>query len=46
MPQQHLAIVDYRGREVFIPLHPDIVVSLDEKAKKITLRLPGGLLEL
>ncbi|MBK9013790.1 MAG: 16S rRNA processing protein RimM [Saprospiraceae bacterium] len=46
MPQQHLAIVEYQGREVFIPLHPQMVVDLDEKAKKIVLRLPEGLLEL
>ena len=46
MPQQHLAIVEHQGREVFIPLHPQMVVSLDEKAKKIVLRLPEGLLEL
>lgn len=46
LPHQHLAIVNYQDREVFIPLHPEIVVALDEKAKKITLRLPEGLLEL
>lgn len=46
MPHQHLAIVEHEGREVFIPLHPQIVVSLDEKTKKIVLRLPEGLLEL
>lgn len=46
MPQQHLAIVNHQGNEVFIPLHPSLVVKLDEKAKKITLRLPEGLLDL
>lgn len=46
LPHQHLAIVKYQDREVFIPLHPEIVVALDEKSKKITLRLPNGLLEL
>ncbi len=46
MPNQHLAIVAYQGREVFVPLHPEMVVALDEKAKKIVLRLPDGLLEL
>ncbi len=46
MPQQHLAIVGYLGREVFIPLHPQMVVSLDEKAKQLVLRLPEGLLDL
>jgi len=46
MPTQHLAIVEHEGREVFIPLHPQMVVELDEKAKKIVLRLPEGLLDL
>ncbi len=46
MPQQHLAIVEYLGREVFIPLHPQMVVSLDEKARQLVLCLPEGLLDL
>jgi len=46
MPQQFLAVVDYQGKSVFIPLHEKMVVSLDEKKKEIVLRLPEGLLEL
>lgn len=46
MPHQHLAILEYDGREVFIPLHPQMVVRLDEKAKHLVLRLPDGLLDL
>lgn len=46
MPQQHLAVIEYEGRSVFIPLHPKMVVRLDDKEKKIVLKLPSGLLEL
>lgn len=46
LPHQHLAIVVYQGKEVFIPLHAQMVFNLDEKSKKIVLRLPEGLLEL
>lgn len=46
MPMQYLAVVVYQGAEVFIPLHNKMVVSIDNQAKKLTLRLPEGLLEL
>jgi 16S rRNA processing protein RimM len=46
LPQQHLAVVNYQGNEVFIPLHPNLVIKLDEKSKQLVLRLPEGLLEL
>jgi 16S rRNA processing protein RimM len=45
-PQQEMAIVDYGGRELLIPLHDDLVDSMDEAAKKLTLVLPEGLLNL
>lgn len=46
LPKQHLAVVNHQGKEVFIPLHPQMVVSLDEIDKKVLLRLPQGLLDL
>lgn len=46
LPQQYLAIVSYQEREVFIPLHANLVAAVDHQGKKITLRLPDGLLEL
>jgi 16S rRNA processing protein RimM len=46
LPQQELAEVNYEGRTVLIPLHEDLIVKTDKKGKKITLRLPAGLLEL
>ncbi len=46
LPHQYLAIVNYRQNEIYVPLHASLVVSLNEKEQKITLRLPEGLLEL
>lgn len=46
MPQQEMALVHYKKREVLIPLHEQWIVQLDEKNKRITLRLPDGLLDL
>ena len=45
-PQQEMAVLDYDGREIYIPLHAKLISSYDEKAKKVTLRLPRGLLNL
>ena len=46
LSHQHLAVVTYEEREVFIPLHPSLVVSINELSKRIVLRLPDGLLDL
>jgi 16S rRNA processing protein RimM len=46
MPQQILAAADYEGREVLIPLHEDLILSVDPGQKHILLRLPEGLLDL
>ena len=45
-PQQEMAVVDYDGKEIFIPLHYKLIAEFDEDGKKITLRLPEGLLDL
>ena len=45
-PQQEMAVIDYQGKEVYIPLHHDLIASFDEKGKKLTLKLPDGILEL
>ena len=34
------------GRELLIPLHRDIVVDVDEQAKRLRIEPPAGLLEL
>ncbi len=45
-PQQEMAVVNFKDKDVFIPLHPDLIETIDEKGKKITLRLPRGILDL
>lgn len=45
-PQQELALLNYGGKDILIPLHPYLVVSLDKELKKLVLHLPEGLLEL
>jgi 16S rRNA processing protein RimM len=46
LPQQYLAIVTYKESEIFVPLHANLMVALDEKKQTIMLRLPDGLLDL
>mgnify|MGYP002372936529 FL=1 len=43
---QILATVDLNGREIFIPLHPDLIISVDDKRKVIKMSLPEGLTDL
>lgn len=45
-PGQHLAMLDYQGREVVVPLNPVFIQSVDHKAKKVQVDLPEGLLDL
>lgn len=46
MPQQELAAVDYRGREILVPLNPQFVQRVDDTAKRVLVNLPEGLLAL
>ncbi|MCC6724076.1 MAG: 16S rRNA processing protein RimM [Saprospiraceae bacterium] len=46
LPQQYLAVVNYQEKETYLPLHASLLVSIDEKNKKVTLRLPEGILDL
>lgn len=46
LPQHYLAEVDYHGKLVMIPLHEDLIQQADTQAKRITMSLPEGLLEL
>lgn len=46
MPQQEMAFLQYKGREVLIPLNGQFITSIDEKGKKILMDLPAGLLEM
>ncbi|MBX2890497.1 MAG: 16S rRNA processing protein RimM [Saprospiraceae bacterium] len=45
MPQQEMAFLKHKGREVLIPLNPQFITSIDEKSGKVYVDLPEGLLE-
>ena len=42
-PGQMLAVVSTPQGEVFVPLHPDLMVSVDRRKKVIIMSLPEGL---
>jgi len=46
LPHQTLALMVWKGYEVLIPVHPDIVIRVDRKAKEVLTCLPDGLLEV
>lgn len=46
MPQQEMAVVKWKGKEVFIPLNKAFVLSIDKKRKEVVTSLPEGLLTL
>jgi 16S rRNA processing protein RimM len=45
-PGQLLAVVNAPGGEIFVPLHPDLIVRIDRKRKTIEMSLPEGLIKL
>ena len=45
-PQQIMAVVEYDGREVYIPLNDVFIKEIDQKEQLILMDLPEGLLEL
>ncbi|MCO6487954.1 MAG: 16S rRNA processing protein RimM [Phaeodactylibacter sp.] len=46
LPQQMMAIVPYEAREVLIPLNDQLILEVDVEARRISMDLPEGLLEL
>jgi 16S rRNA processing protein RimM len=46
MPQQEMAVVVYKNREILIPLDEQIIVTISEAKKTILMDLPDGLLDL
>jgi len=46
MPQQEMAVLNYREKEILIPLHATLIEAIDTTNQKITVRLPEGLLDL
>lgn len=45
-PQQHVASVTYREREILFPLNEDIIDFIDPDQKILEVTLPEGLVEL
>jgi 16S rRNA processing protein RimM len=46
LPQQLMAIIAVQGVERYIPLHEELISSIDKEAKIIHMRFPEGLLEI
>ncbi|MEL6832529.1 MAG: ribosome maturation factor RimM [Bacteroidota bacterium] len=46
LPQHYLAEVAHAGKVVMIPLHEDLISTVDDKQQKILMELPEGLLDL
>jgi 16S rRNA processing protein RimM len=45
-PQQFIAVVPYRFREIMFPLNDEIIKAIDAEEGVITVSLPEGLLEV
>ncbi|NJK84168.1 MAG: 16S rRNA processing protein RimM [Saprospiraceae bacterium] len=46
LPQQEMAVVSYKNKEVLIPLNQYLIVEINEQAARLIMDLPAGLLEL
>lgn len=45
-PQQLMAVVEEKGKEIYIPLHEQLIDSIDQVKKIIEMKIPEGLLDL
>lgn len=46
LPHQDLIAMEYKGKEVLIPISDSTVISLDREKKELTVELPEGLLDV
>ncbi len=46
MPQQEMAMIRYKNRDVLVPLNEFLIVQIDDDAKIVAMDLPDGLLEM
>jgi 16S rRNA processing protein RimM len=45
-PQQFVATLMHKEKEILFPLNEDMIVEIDEEAKTLVVNLPEGLLDL
>ncbi len=45
-PQQLMAVIAINGKEILIPLHEQLITSIDRDQKIINMEIPEGLLDL
>ena len=45
-PQQFIAVVPYKFKEIMFPLNDDLIVEIDEENGILKVDLPEGLIEL
>lgn len=45
-PQQFIAVVPYKFREIMFPLNEDIILAIDEEEGVLEVRLPEGLVDI
>lgn len=45
-PQQALFQIKYKGKEVLVPVHDDVIVEVKRPEKQILVRIPEGLLDV
>jgi 16S rRNA processing protein RimM len=45
-PQQYIAVVSYRFREIMFPLNDNIIQSIDDEQKILKVSLPDGLIDI
>lgn len=46
LPQQEMAVVNYKNKEILIPLNDQLITEIDKNHQQIKVALPDGLLEL
>ncbi len=46
LPQQEMAVLQYEGRELLIPLNDQLILDIQEEQQLVKMELPAGLLEL
>jgi 16S rRNA processing protein RimM len=45
-PQQFIALISYRSKEVMFPLNDDFILEIDEENRTLKVELPEGLIDL